>query len=100
MKISFLYFPDIFLLVGEAGLVVGLSCGDEVVDDACEFVGGGGDGFGRAEVSAFAAEEVADGGGTASGSVSGHSQGVGGSAGDFTSACFQLFAVRNPVVRA
>lgn len=44
--------------MGEAGFVVGLSGGEQVADDAGDFVGGGGAGLGRAGVAAFAAEEV------------------------------------------
>ena len=39
-------------LLGEGGFVVGVFCGEQVEDDACQFVGCGSDGFGRSEPGA------------------------------------------------
>src|SRR5690606_10536215 len=72
----------LLLVVGEAGFVVGLAGGQQVIDDPGEFVRGGGDGLGRAEVGALSSEEVADGAVAAAGRVGGHAQRVGRAAGD------------------
>src|ERR1035438_2548604 len=43
-------------LLGEDGLIIGLSGGEHVEQDAGQFVGGGSDGFGCAELGPHAAE--------------------------------------------
>ena len=46
--------------LGEDAFLVGLACCEQVIKDASEFVGGGGDGFGCAEFRAHAAVVVAE----------------------------------------
>ena len=66
-------FGGLFLEVGDAAgwsgrgllegfhFVVGHAAGDDRVEDAGELVGGGGDGFGGAELGLHPAEEVTEG---------------------------------------
>jgi hypothetical protein len=60
LEVSLLYIAGAVLLVGEADFVIGGAGGDHVVEDVGEFVGGGGDGLGRAKLGAFAAKKSAD----------------------------------------
>lgn len=64
-------------ITGEDGFVVGGMGFEEVEDDACEFVGCGGDGLWGAKASPHAAEVVTDGGVAPAGAVVGHAEGVG-----------------------
>ena len=100
VEVPLLYIAGAVLLVGEAGFIIRGAGGDHVVEDAGEFVGGGGDGLGCAELGAFAAEEVADGGAAAAGGVGGHAQGVGGAGGHLAGARLQLLSAGDAVVRA
>ena len=67
-------------VVGEDGVVEGGAGLEEMINDAGEFVGGGGNGLGGAEPGAHAAKVVAEGGVALAGAVGGHAQGVGGAA--------------------
>lgn len=69
-----------FLLVGEDGGIIGAAVFDEVMQDAGEFMGRGGDGFRSTEPGFHPAEEVAEGGLAALEALGGHAQGVGGAA--------------------
>jgi hypothetical protein len=99
VEVWLLYIAGAVLLAGEVGFIIRGAGGDHVVEDAGEFVGGGGDGLGCAELGAFAAEEVADGGVAATGGVGGHAQGVGGAGGHLAGARLQLLVAGDAVVR-
>ena len=68
---------------GEDGLIVGLAGGDEVVDDASELVGHGGDGLGGSLAVSHAAVEVAEDGLVTVEALSSHPERVGGWTDDF-----------------
>ena len=55
-------FTVLLFIVIWAGVLVGLTPFEQEVDNAGEFMGRGGDGFGSAELGAFAAIEGAEGG--------------------------------------
>ena len=69
-----------FFLLGEDGGIIGAAVLDEVMKDAGEFMGRGGDGFRGAEPGFHPAEEVAEGALAALEALGGHAQGGGGAA--------------------
>jgi len=66
------------IVVVKDRFIVGLAGGDEVVDDASELVGGGGDGLRCAEAVARAAVKLAEVGRVAVKGLGGHTQGSSG----------------------
>ncbi len=74
--------------------------GEHAVEDAGDFMSGGGDGLGRAEASAHTAVEVAEAGVGVAGGLSGEAKGGGGGGDDFTGFSAEDFAAGDTVVRA
>ena len=87
-----------FVLLEDRFIIGGVSS-EEVEDDASEFMGGGGDGFGCAEAGAEAAEVIADGGVAFAGAICGHAKGGGGAAFDVTGVSGEDFAAGDAVIR-
>ena len=89
-----------FFLVGEDGGVIGAAVFDQMMEDAGQFMGGGGDGFRGAETGFHPAEEVAESALAALEALGGHAQGVGGAAFDVAGGDGEDTAAGDAVVRA
>ena len=88
------------LLDGKQAFFVGLPRREQMEDNACEFVGGGGDRFGRAKFGSHSAEELAEIRLIAVERLRGHAQGDGSAVFDGPRFCRQDPAATDSVVGA
>lgn len=87
-------------VAGEDGVIVRGAGFEKMIDDAGEFVSGGGDGLGGAEAGAHAPEVIAEGGVAFAGAVGGHAQSVSGAALDGASMRREDASAGDAMIRA
>ena len=90
----------VFVVLVLSFVVVGVAVFEHPVNEFCEFVGGGGDGFGGAESSAHAAVVCAECAFTSMQALGGDAQGFCGAALYVSASSFDDFSSRNAVIGA